>query len=689
MGLRRVLVTLAVALGTALLVGLGASPALAHAYLESSSPGDGVTLAAAPRTVELHFTEHVVLEATEITVVAGDGRRLAPTHLTLAEGEEDQEAPATVVATMPSLGVGAYHVSWRTLSSDDLHESSGTFAFGIQSEVQASGPSETNPDPFELVGRWAVLAGIGAGLGALVVGGLLGTLPSDTARMPRAWLRRQAARLLVVGAVLALVVAAVDLVRFGAGAFTPGYAVRWGLREAALAGAATGLWRGSVRGSWRGAAAALGAAGLLTVSIGHFGLRGGPTWVVTSTVHLLAALLWVGAVAALALLGVRSAQLGLSGAQVRSVLKGFRVPATASVIVVAVTGVYLASDVVVSVDAVLLTTYGRVLLAKVALAGVGGLVALVTTRRLHAGDVAGRQARRPLVGLEALGLLAVVALAGVLATGQPAVSPRLVTEQAPSVIDDRPVADLQQTVALRPNRPGASVALVDVLDTRRPSPGPVTAVSVAVHAVAGGRAVPSGSDTAAGALASGTATAATAVTPTRWSATLVLPAAGPVDLDVVVHRRGVDDVRSTVHWVVGPSSSDPPTLVSRAPVSDLLAWSSVALGVAALAVVLLLRRRRSRAVPPPRRRRGGEGVATGRTSGRARDGVGAVQLGSDPRDYPIGSSRKGGAAADRAPGGAGDPAGAVGLAPDQPDDRVGSSRPGAEHPKASHAGSER
>ena len=56
MGIRRVLVTLAVALGTALLVGLGASPASAHAYLASSSPGDGVTLAAAPRTVELRFT---------------------------------------------------------------------------------------------------------------------------------------------------------------------------------------------------------------------------------------------------------------------------------------------------------------------------------------------------------------------------------------------------------------------------------------------------------------------------------------------------------------------------------------------------------------------------------------------------------------------------------------------------------
>ncbi|WP_343994573.1 CopD family protein, partial [Terrabacter terrae] len=106
------------------------------------------------------------------------------------------------------------------------------------------------------------------------------------------------------------------------------------------------------------------------------------------------------------------------------------------------TGLYLASDVVVSVDAVLLTTYGRVLLAKVALAGLVGLVALRTTRVLHARQGQGQGpgqgpeagARTPRVGVEAVGLLVVVALAGLLATGQPAVSPRLVAAEAPSVI---------------------------------------------------------------------------------------------------------------------------------------------------------------------------------------------------------------------------------------------------------------
>ena len=97
---------------------------------------------------------------------------------------------------------------------------------------------------------------------------------------------------------------------------------------------------------------------------------------------------------------------------------------------------------------------------------------------------------------------------------------------------------------------------------------------------------------------------ATAVTPSRWSAALELPAGGPVDVDVVVHRRGLDDVRSTVHWVVGPSASDPAPVVSRAPVSGLLASASAALAVAAVfGAAWLLWRRRRRPAPAPGRTR--------------------------------------------------------------------------------------
>ena len=67
----------------------------------------------------------------------------------------------------------------------------------------------------------------------------------------------------------------------------------------------------------------------------------------------------------------------------RSVLRAFGPPAAGCVGVMVVTGVYLSSEVIGSVDAALFTTYGRTLLLKVTLAVVAGSLALVNTLRLH------------------------------------------------------------------------------------------------------------------------------------------------------------------------------------------------------------------------------------------------------------------------------------------------------------------
>ncbi|GAB2775208.1 hypothetical protein GCM10027039_40750 [Terrabacter koreensis] len=587
---------LALAAAFALVVGGAAPPASAHAYLSSSTPSDGSSLGQAPRSVELHFTEHVVLESTEVVVTDTQGRRLQATTLTLVGEDEDRESPSTVVAALPPLGIGAYHVTWRTLSADDLHESGGVLAFGVQSAVRAAGPSEASPDLLELAGRWAVLAALAAGLGAVVVGRLLlrGGQPGAPAPgLPAVLrLRRLARRALWVGAAAALLLLVADVVRFGGQAVTSTYAVRWGARELALVVAALALVpsRSSARpaSGRRDAAAvsALAAAGLATVLVGHTGLRGGTTWVLASTAHLLASLAWLGAVGALTLVAVRARGLGLSRGEVASLLRRFAVPATSAVVVVVVSGVYLASDVIVSVDAGLVTTYGRIFVAKLVAAAVVGLIALGTARAVRAGSAA----RVPRLRREAVGLTVVVALGGLLATGQPATAPQLVTRDEPSVVDSRAVADLQQTVALRPNRPGASVAMVDVFDTRRPSPGPVTGVTVSLRYAAA-------ADTDAEvARPASDPVAAQQVTGSRWAAGIELPADGAVDLDVAVHRRGLDDVRSTIRWVVAPSTPVE-TVVSRAPIAGPLAWTALVLAVLAvlggLAAAALLRSRLS------------------------------------------------------------------------------------------------
>ncbi|MDX6280689.1 MAG: copper resistance protein, partial [Kribbellaceae bacterium] len=97
--------------------------ASAHAYLTSASPADGSSLSAAPTRLRLAFSETVVPAATQIDVVAEDGKHYAVTNVRVV-GEGGEE-PSEVLATLPALPKGAYRVSWQTLSADDLHRTAG------------------------------------------------------------------------------------------------------------------------------------------------------------------------------------------------------------------------------------------------------------------------------------------------------------------------------------------------------------------------------------------------------------------------------------------------------------------------------------------------------------------------------------------------------------------------------------
>ena len=101
-GLRRALLALAVTLGTALLVASRRRPRPRPTPTSRRAARPTGRASRPPRrTIELRFTEHVVLASTEIVVTEPDGHRVAPTAMTLVESDEDQEAPATVVATIP------------------------------------------------------------------------------------------------------------------------------------------------------------------------------------------------------------------------------------------------------------------------------------------------------------------------------------------------------------------------------------------------------------------------------------------------------------------------------------------------------------------------------------------------------------------------------------------------------------
>jgi methionine-rich copper-binding protein CopC len=604
-----------------------AAPAGAHAFLVASSPGDGEVLTAAPRQVRLDFSESVQLGAARVEVSDGRGRIVTLTGLRLVprgaagEGEVGEpvrgpepraavgatEQPVSLVAELPELPRGAYRLSWETVSSDDLHRAAGAFAFGIGDAVTPVGPAESLPDAAGTAGRWVLLGGASLALGgALVALWLARPLPDED----RVRARRSAVRLGTLGAAVAGMAAVgllvVDVVRSGPAALTMAYAVRWLVRAAGLALLLVGFWStgrdtrapgdGPPGARARGAALAVVAGGGLaclgTVIVGHEGAVGGLSWVVASTLHVAAGLVWAGTVAVLAVLVVLERRTGRR--DLGPALRAFRSPAVVAAGAAAVSGVYLASDVVGSVDAVLATAYGRTLLLKVALVGVAALLGWATTRRLRSTPVT--RSVRP-VAVEALVLTAVLAGAGALAAGQPALQPEFVETTAPSELLAGRVADLQESITVRPNRPGESVVLVDVHDSRRPSPGPVTAVVITLGAASVGASRAPEASASADGTSPGTPRGvdATPVDAGRWAATVRLPAAGSLPIGVVVHRRGLPDAVATWTWTVGSGAPTRAVLVSMQPATAPLRWAATSLAAGLLlAGWVALERARSR-----------------------------------------------------------------------------------------------
>jgi len=552
-----------------------AAPAGAHAYLDHSNPADGATVSEAPATLRLAFSEHVVLSASELRLVDGRERAVPLTHVRLVSEEPgDTEAPSEIVADLPPLPRGAYRLTWSTLSSDDLHRTSGVLAFGVRTAVTGSGVVEARPDLLETAAGAALLGGIALLLGA--------PLALRTLRVAPARARSRIRRVAVLGGGIAVAATLVGPGREVAGGdpavlLAGGYAGRWALRT-------TGIVL-LIHGIRRGGRTPLLVAGALAVATGETLLGhalaqadGDPLRIPVTVVHLLAALGWTGAVAGIAIGLGRRPWTTLPADELRASLRAFAVPAASGLAIAVASGVWLASDAVISADAAVLTAYGRTLGVKVAVVGAVCLMALVNHRRLRdprAGTVPHRTIRAE--ALAVAGLLAVTAL---LIAGQPATEPQL-ADIGPSPSKGpaaRQVGDLEQSISLRPNRPGPSVVLLDVFDRRRPAPAPISQVTVRVGDDDLGLAQP---------LRDG-----------HWSAQVPDLRGGPIRISVTVSRPGAAPVTASYRWVVAGATPPRDTVISRAVLLQPLRALAVALATisSALGLVLLGRRRRRRVV---------------------------------------------------------------------------------------------
>ncbi len=603
----------------------GGAPAQAHAFLVSSDPGDGSVLVSAPTQLTLRLSEAVVLPATRVTLVDHDQQPVAlgaptpaaaaPAHdaapapeppgsapsLVPAPVTEDEPPMTLVVPVRGAMAKGSYRLTVDTLSADDMHRTTAVVVFGIGQRVVAAGRTEPPVPVDQALLRWLALIGLAAALGHLLFLRLAAGSPTALAVVRRT--RRP-----VLGILLAAGLACVSLPLAQAmgsgvpvGTLLAGtYGVRVALRALGLVVLAVAVAGRPGRGDR--VTGGLAVAGLLatatgTALLGHAGAAPvGPLHLGSDIIHVVATATWLGGVTMVALLAWAARRGSVSGTELRHVVRRFAAPATTCVVAMVASGLVLASTSVASVDAVLITTYGRTLLLKVSLVGLAALLGWRHFRwgRHHNGG------RPPWTTVAEAGLLGgSLVLAALLSSGQPATTPELSSagDVAASVAADTNAADLAEHVVVQPNRPGSNIAVVQVLDSRRPAPPRPTSVRVEWRDGSGRVSVGD----------------AQALPEDGWSLPVQFESPGTTRMRIVVQRPGLPDAVSSTSWVVGGAAAPPATVVSRTPVGPLLQGVSAVLAALALvaALTLLLRRRPARrrtTAPPPEQ----HGVAAGR-----------------------------------------------------------------------------
>jgi copper transport protein len=391
----------------------------AHPQIVSVEPAPNARLEQAPERVRITFNEPIedafasiqVLDATGRAVDRGDGRRA-------------QDDPTTLSASLPLLEPGVYTVVWRVVGRDG-HLVKGNFAFSIAGApsgepspfvpspppttlpteaghaVDQPAPSRSSdplPDAALAVLRSVMLIGAVVAVGGMFCLYVI-AVPGNGRFTRRMYL-------LVVGALLTLLVATLAFFAVHtlaiAGRITPDALVAVArdtrLGQALVARAILTLITlllSNRRPRW--ASALSGVLMLLTFSVsGHPAATETPlASILLDWIHLAAAAIWVGGLAALALALLQTGEEVNSAPDLRpfrTALTRFSRLALGSAAALAISGVIAALSYLRAVSDLWLTDYGRALLAKSVLFGIligiaGVWQVQVQVRRIDADDV--------------------------------------------------------------------------------------------------------------------------------------------------------------------------------------------------------------------------------------------------------------------------------------------------------------
>lgn len=415
-----------------------AGPAQAHSVLEGSTPAEGDVLTTAPTEVTLTFNEPVNLLPESVQVFAPDGTRVD--H---GKAAHAAESSTEIGVGMASSQQGTYLVSWRVVSADS-HPLAGAFTFSVgkASKTIAAAPSqESRALSWSLGGaRWLGYLGSALLLGILVV--LAWCWPTGNAAILRRLLFSGAV-LLALGSVLEILlkgpydaglglsaVGRTDLLR-EVWQSTYGKAVVARLALAGV-GAVLVIRRATRRDRWAISIWAM-LVGLTFALAGHAAAGAYRTLaVISESTHAIAASMWLGGLAVVAVAVLRGETEALP------IVRRFSRLAFISACALVVTGLFQSwRGVGWSWGALTETTYGRELLFKTLLVANVLLLASFSrawvNRRINSTSSAARpeaDLRRTVLG-EMVGIVVVLALTSGLTATEPAKTayhPRTATE---------------------------------------------------------------------------------------------------------------------------------------------------------------------------------------------------------------------------------------------------------------------
>ena len=402
----RRLLFLLVLLGACAAATLRPGTALAHAALVTATPADGAVLARAPVAFTLSFSEPV--SPLVLRLIGPDGVAKALERFTLRDRTLTIEVPA-------ELAQGSHVLSWRVVSEDG-HPVGGSMVFSVGAPGARPPEASLQRDLAVTLALWlgrvGLYLGLALGIGGVAFSAWVGPLPSGA--------RKPLRLLLVVGlAAVPLALAAQGLDALAAPSsdvlrpeiWRAGIDSSFG-RTAALAALAqlaglVSLSLGAGAGRALATAALLGT-GLALAASGHASTAS-PQWLMRPAVflHGIAMAAWTGALLPLA--------LALREADGAAALTRFSRRVPFFLVVLFASGAALAIVQVEHPGALLTSTYGLVLTAKLALVAV--LLGLAAFNRYwltapaREGAEPAKRRLRGVIGVEVAVVLAILAAA--------------------------------------------------------------------------------------------------------------------------------------------------------------------------------------------------------------------------------------------------------------------------------------